>query len=99
MRPAVLEFGERARQMERPLGREIDDGSDFFPSLWLATDNVLIENIVPDGVSLETKPGLRTARKGARSPIVVRYSPRRSRFATSLLPSPWNGGRPPRRSL
>lgn len=40
----------------------------FFASLWLATDIVLIETIARDGVRLETKHGLRTARKGARSP-------------------------------
>jgi hypothetical protein len=99
MRPALVEFGKKIRQMERPVSREIDDGSDFFASLWLTTDIVLIETIARDGVRLETKHGLRTARKGARSPIVARYSPRRSRFATSPLPSPWNSGRPPRRSL
>jgi hypothetical protein len=27
MRPALVEFGGRVRQMERPVGREIDDGS------------------------------------------------------------------------
>jgi hypothetical protein len=49
--------------MERPVRREIDDGSDFFASWWLATDIVLIETIARDGVRLEAKHGLRTARR------------------------------------
>jgi|HubBroStandDraft_6_1064221.scaffolds.fasta_scaffold103003_3 hypothetical protein len=99
MRPALVEFGERVRQMERPVGREIDDGSDFFCFVVTCNGHGPDRNLARDGVRLQTKQARRTARTGARSPIVARYSPRRSRFATSPLPSPWNGGRPPRRSL
>jgi hypothetical protein len=30
IRPALVEFGEKVRQAERPVGREIENGSDFF---------------------------------------------------------------------
>jgi hypothetical protein len=60
--------------------------------LWLATDIVLIETITRDGVRLETKHGLRAARKDARFPIVARSAPRRSRFATRPLPFGIEGG-------
>jgi hypothetical protein len=53
---------------------------------------VLIETIALDGIRQGTKHGLRTARKGARSPIVARYSPRRSRYATSRFHPPGSGG-------
>src|ERR1700686_4097243 len=99
MRPALVEFGERVRQMERPVGRELDDGSDFFCFVVACNGHSPDRKLALDGVRLETKNALRTARTGGRSPLGPRYSPRRSRFATSPLPSPWNGERPPRRSL
>jgi hypothetical protein len=91
-----------ARKSGRWSGRLVErqmTAPTFLASLRLATDIVLIETIARNGVRLETKHGLRTARKGACSPIVPQYSPRGSGFATSPLRSPRNRGRPPRRSL
>src|ERR1700692_1232598 len=51
MRPPVVEFGEEVRQMERPVGREIDDGSDSFRSVVAFGGHSLDRDYRPRGVS------------------------------------------------